>query len=142
MFSSLKNIITVIFLRHHEIFSLCYWLHLLFSSHFSQQYISELYYNLRNSHQPDLVDLFEKHLASVVKDIKARAAENTRLEEALKRCVCRFTTPAISHLGLYVNTHWYTLRAQNRTACWKQFSTGVWSFFYGQDVQNTYIYRV
>ncbi|CAB4002654.1 ras and EF-hand domain-containing -like isoform X1, partial [Paramuricea clavata] len=50
-----------------------------------QQYISELYYNLTNSNQPDLLDLFEKHLASVVKDIKAKAAENQRLEDALKR---------------------------------------------------------
>ena len=52
---------------------------------FSQQYITELHYNLTNSKQPDLLDLFEKHLASVVKDIKAKAAENQRLEEALKR---------------------------------------------------------
>lgn len=50
-----------------------------------QQYISELYYNLTNSNQSDLLELFEKHLASVVKDIKSRAAENQRLEEALKR---------------------------------------------------------
>ena len=58
----------------------------LFSVLFSsQQYISELYYNLSNSNQPDLLDLFEKHLGNVVKDIKAKAAENQRLEEALKR---------------------------------------------------------
>ncbi|XP_028414868.1 ras and EF-hand domain-containing protein-like isoform X2 [Dendronephthya gigantea] len=50
-----------------------------------QQYISELYYNLTNSNQPDLLDLFEKHLASVVKEIKAKAGENQRLEDALKR---------------------------------------------------------
>ncbi len=57
----------------------------ILSTLFSQQYISELYYNLTNSNQPDLLDLFEKHLASVVKDIKAKAAENQRLEDALKR---------------------------------------------------------
>ncbi|XP_046859987.1 ras and EF-hand domain-containing protein homolog isoform X5 [Xenia sp. Carnegie-2017] len=51
----------------------------------SKQYVSELYHNLSDANKPDLLDLFEKHLGSVVEDIKSRTAENQRLEEALKR---------------------------------------------------------
>ena len=60
----------------------------IFIFFFSKQYVSELYHNLSDANKPDLLDLFEKHLGSVVEDIKSRTAENQRLEEALKRYLC------------------------------------------------------